>query len=128
MTLQLGDVFPDITTAKLAIKAFVAANGETSKTVKSDKTRVLLACKSNSCGFRIRAINSKKKGVSITHLEPHSCNPATHYIAPNTNALQFLIPHHRAAIIDNPNITAKQIQSNERLQYSNQIPYLQAYR
>jgi hypothetical protein len=98
MTLQLGDVFPDITTAKLSIKAFVADNGETSRTVKSDKTRVLLACKSNSCGFRIRAINSKKKGVSITHLEPHSCNPATHYIAPNTNALQFLIPHHRAAI------------------------------
>lgn len=119
---------PDITTAKLAIKAFVADNGETSRTVKSDKTRVLLACKSNSCGFCIRAINSKKKGVLITHLEPHSCNPATHYIAPNTNALQFLIPYHQAAIIDNPNITAKQIQSNERLQYSNQIPCLQAYR
>lgn len=128
MTLQIGDIFPDITTAKLAIKAFVAANGETSKTIKSDKTRILLACKSEYCGFRIRVIDSKKKGVSITHLEPHTCSPATHYIAPNTNALPFLIPHHRAAVIDNPKITAKQIQSNERLQYSNQIPYLQAYR
>jgi hypothetical protein len=87
MTLQLGDVFPNITAAKLAIKAFIAANGKISKIVKSDKIRVLLAYKSNSCGFRIRAINSKKKGVSITHLEPYSCNPATHYIAPNTNAL-----------------------------------------
>ena len=82
-----GGYFPDITTAKIAIKAFVAANGKTSKTVKSDKTRVLLACKSNSYRFRIRTINSKKKGVSITHLEPHNCNPATHYIAPNTKLL-----------------------------------------
>jgi hypothetical protein len=53
MTLQLKDVFPDITTAKLVIKAFVADNDEISRTVKSDKTRVLLACKSNSCEFRI---------------------------------------------------------------------------
>ena len=128
MTLQIGDVFPDIASAKQAIKAFVAANGETSRTVKSDQIQVLLVCKSTDCGFRIRAINSKKKGVLITHLEPHTYSPATHYIAPNTNALSFLVPHHRAAIIDNPKITAKQIQSNDRLQYSNQIPYLQAYR
>ena len=119
MTLQIGDIFPDIASAKQAIKTFVAANGETSRIVKSDQIRVLLVCKSEDCGFRIWAINSKKKGVSITHLEPYTCSPATHYIAPNTNALSFLIPHHQAAVIDNPKISAKQIQSNEQLQYSN---------
>jgi len=36
--------------------------------------------------------------------------------------------HHHAAVIDNRNITAKQIQSNERLQYNNTISYQQAYR
>ncbi|KAH7323443.1 hypothetical protein BKA65DRAFT_481262 [Rhexocercosporidium sp. MPI-PUGE-AT-0058] len=42
MTLQIGDVFPDIASAKQAIKTCVAANGETSRTVKSDQIRVLL--------------------------------------------------------------------------------------
>src|SRR5882757_3853363 len=107
MTLQIGDVFPNITSAKQAIKAFVAANGETSRTVKSDQIRVLLVYKSEDCRFRIRAINSKKKGVSITHLEPYTCSPATHYITPNTNTLSFLIPHHRAVIIDNLKIIVK---------------------
>lgn len=129
MTLQIGDTFPDITTAKLAISGYVAANSETSKTAASDKTRLQLVCKSKEeCTFRIRVIESKKKGFSITHLMPHICSPATHYEAPNTNALSFLILHHRAAVLDNPKISAKQLQSNERLQYSNSIPYLQAYR
>src|SRR5882757_11117039 len=128
MALQVGDVFPDIASAKLAIKAYITTSGKTSKTVYSNKIRVVLIYKSKDYSFRIRAIDSKKKGVSITHLEPHIYSPATHYTAPNTNALSFLLPHHRAAIIDNPKITARQLQSNERLQYSNYIPYLQAYR
>ncbi len=36
--------------------------------------------------------------------------------------------HHRAAILDNPHITATQIQSTERLHFSNNISYIQAYR
>jgi hypothetical protein len=35
--------------------------------------------------------------------------------------------HHSASIIDNRNITASQIRSNERLQYNNHISYKQAY-
>ena len=61
-------------------------------------------------------------------MEPHTCSPATHYSASNTNSLEYLIPHHRSAIIDNPKISSKQIQSNERLHFFNKIPYLQAYR
>jgi hypothetical protein len=128
MTLQIGDTFPDIAAAKLAIKDYIAINSESSKTVYSDKLRVLLVCKSKECTFRIRALDSKKRGVLITQLQPHICSPATHYNTPYTNTLLFLISHHRAAVIDNPKITAKQLQSNERLQYSNSIPYLQAYR
>ena len=107
MTLQIGDVFPDITSVKQAIKTFVTANGETSRTVKSDQIRVLLVYKSEDCRFRIRAINSKKKGVSITHLEPYTCSLATHYIIPNINTLSFLIPYYRATVIDNLKIIVK---------------------
>ena len=59
---------------------------------------------------------------------PHSCGPATHFTAINTHSIQYLMPHHRAAVIDSPKISAKQLQSNERLQYFNRIPYLQAYK
>jgi hypothetical protein len=36
--------------------------------------------------------------------------------------------HHRASVFDNPKISIKQIQSNERLQFNNKISYHQAYR
>jgi hypothetical protein len=36
--------------------------------------------------------------------------------------------HHRASVIDNRNITPATIRSNERLQYSNNISYMQAWR
>jgi len=40
--------------------------------------------------------------------------------------VQFLKAHHRASVIDNCNITPATIKANERLQYSNQISYMQA--
>jgi hypothetical protein len=40
----------------------------------------------------------------------------------------YLAEHHRAAVIDNRNITVAQIRSNERLQFSNTITYQQAHR
>jgi hypothetical protein len=33
------------------------------------------------------------------------------------------LPYHRASVVDNPRISIKQIQSNERLQFSNKISY-----
>jgi MULE transposase domain/MuDR family transposase len=126
--LQIGDTFPDILAAKNAIHSFMASNAESFKTAHSDKTRVILLCKLDGCLFRIRAFDTKKRGVTITHLVPHSCSPATHYTSSAANALSYLLPHHRATVIDNPRITPKQIQSNERLQFSNKIPYQQAYR
>jgi hypothetical protein len=42
--------------------------------------------------------------------------------------VQFLKAHHRASVIDNRNITPAIVCSNERLQYSNEISYIQAWR
>ena len=115
MSLQVGSTFPSIQTAKDTIKTVLAEAQESWKATHSDKTRFNIICKETTCNFRIRVTQSKRNGVCITHNIPHSCGPATHFTATNTHSLQFLIPHHRAAVIDNPKISAKQLQSNERL-------------
>lgn len=129
MDLHIGTTFDTMVEAKAVIKAFIADSAESWKSTHSDRKRFNIICKQRrSCTFRIRITDSKKRGVSITHIQPHSCNPTGHSKASNTNSLEYLLPHHRATIRDNPTISAKQIQSAERLQYFNNIPYLQAYR
>jgi hypothetical protein len=103
MSLQIGDTFPDIKSAKQVIRIFVATNGE-----------YYWCASQRTVDFEFELSIRRRKECQLHHLEPYTCSPATHYIAPNTNALPFLIPHHRAAVIDNPKITAKQIQSNEQ--------------
>lgn len=66
--------------------------------------------------------------VSITIFRPHSCSPTVDYNNQQSQSVRYLIEHHCASIIDNQKITATQIRLNERLQYSNNISYLQAYR
>jgi hypothetical protein len=62
--LQIGDTFPDILAAKNAIDGFMASNAESFKTTYSDKTRVILLCKLEGYLFRIRAFDTKKRGVT----------------------------------------------------------------
>jgi hypothetical protein len=126
MSFSVGQTFDNIASAKAAIKTYVGNAGESYKVVYSDKKRFEVGCK--NCGFRIRAAESKKHGISITHFVHHTCGPATHFQARNMNSLEFIVPHHRAAILDHPKITARAIQSAERLQYYHQISYKQAYR
>jgi hypothetical protein len=61
-------------------------------------------------------------------MDPHSCSPVVHYKNKQSQSVNYLLEHHRASILDNPKIKARQIRSNERLQFSNNISYLQAYR
>jgi hypothetical protein len=73
----------------------------------------------------------KKAGatpVSITVLVPYSYSPAIHYKSKQAHSVEYLAPHHRASVIDNQSITITQIRLNERLHFSNEIGYLQAYR
>jgi hypothetical protein len=66
--------------------------------------------------------------VKITKLQLHSCSPVVHYKNKQSQSVNYLLEHHRASILDNPKIKARQIRSNECLQFSNDINYLQAYR
>lgn len=126
--VHLHQVFPSIEAARKAIKQHVLDDSESYKTKKSDKHRFIIICKDNDCNFRIRAAESEKQVVSITVFKLHSCSPTIHYKSRQSQLIKYLVAHHRAAVIDNRNITAKQIQSNERLQYNNAISYQQAYR
>jgi hypothetical protein len=77
--VQLKDEFESIAAARTAITNFVLNQGESYKTVASDKKRYIICCKDSECKFRIRATRSAKEVVSITICEPHTCTPATHY-------------------------------------------------
>jgi hypothetical protein len=115
MALHVGDNFSNITLANKAIKDFVANNSESWKATYSDKQRFnIVCCTANICKFRIKAVNSKKKSVVITYLESYTCFSTNHFTASNTNNLKFIILYYRASIVDNPDITFKQIQSNKR--------------
>lgn len=50
--------------AKNAIHGFIANNARSFRTAHSDKTRVILLCKFDSRLFRIRAFDTKKRGVT----------------------------------------------------------------
>ena len=128
LVMKKGDQFESINAAREAITQYVLNNGESFKTVKSDQKRFVICCKDADCNFWIRVAKSSKEVVSITIFRPHSCSPAIHYHSWHSQSVKYLMEHHRATIIDNRKITATQIQSNERLQYSNNISYLQAYR
>jgi hypothetical protein len=126
--LAVGDKFPNIQEAREAINRSVLDHGESYRVYKSDSKRYILQCKDMSCTFSIRAAFSKKIGVSITKISPYSCRPTVHYENKKSSSLWFLKEHHRATVLDNRNITAKQIQSDERLRHNNRISYRQALR
>jgi hypothetical protein len=126
--LAIGDKFPDIQEAREAINRSVLDDGESYKVYKSDSKRYILQCKDKSCTFSIQAALSKKTGISITKISLHSCRPTVHYKNKKSSLLWFLKEHHRATVLDNRNITAKQIQSDEWLRHNNRISYRQALR
>ena len=100
-------------------QSLVLGNGESFKAVASDKSGIFIRCKGHACGFRIQAHRSKGQTISITRIKPHSCSPATHYKSKQSQSVHYLMPHHRAAVIDNRIIAVAQIRSAERLQWSN---------
>jgi len=125
--MQLGDQFQSIDAACEAIRRHVLDNSESFKLAKSDKKRFSIICKEQSCGFRIRASKSSKEVVSITVFKAHTCGLMVHYKNRQAHSVSYLIDHHRASIINNCKISPAQIWSNKRLQYHNEISYIQAY-
>jgi hypothetical protein len=88
--MQLHDQFPSLEVARGAIKRHVLDEGESYKTIKSDKNRFVIACKDDGCKFRIRAARSSKEIVSITIFEVHTCSPVVHYKNKQVNSVCYL--------------------------------------
>jgi hypothetical protein len=97
-SIEIGQTFSSLATAKAAIKLAISEQHESFIIYYSDKTRFPIMCPmriQSDCEFQVRATNSKKHAVAITHAKPHTCNPATYFQARNTHAVQFLLPHDR---------------------------------
>ncbi|KFY98034.1 hypothetical protein V500_01815 [Pseudogymnoascus sp. VKM F-4518 (FW-2643)] len=129
LELKLGDSFQTLIEARNAINRYQLDNGLSYKVYKSDSTRYIITCRNTACDFKIRASKTRKDlYFVVTIFVLHTCSPITHYNSKARSSLQYLLEHHRAAIINNRNISAAQIQALERLQFYNSISYLQAYR
>ena len=113
--VALHDTFASITEAREAINRHVLDDGESYRVYKSDSKRHILVCKDKSCSFEIRVWCTKKTGVTITQMKPHTCRPTVHYKNKQALAIWFLKDHHHTSVVDNCDITPAQIQSNERL-------------
>jgi len=122
--VSLHDTFVSIVEACEAVNRHVLNDGESYRVYKSDSKRHILVCKDKSCSFEIRAWCTKKTGVTITQMKPHSCCPIVYYKNKQASSLWFLKDHYPASVVDNCDITPAQIQSNERLQFHNEINYL----
>jgi zinc finger SWIM domain-containing protein 3 len=125
--ISIGDEFTSIEEARRAIRESIIDDGESYAFLKSDQKRFIIICKAVGCKFRIRA-SKTKKGVKITIKTLHTCIPATHYNSRPAHSIWYLKDHHRASVIDNRDIIPAQIQSDERLRFSNSISYQQAWR
>ena len=111
-SITISQSFSSLAAAKAAIKQAISEQHESFVIDYSDKTRFRVICPQrlqSNCDFQVRATDWRKHGVTITHTKPHTCSPATHFQARNTQTVQFLLPHHRASVIDNPRISIKQI-------------------
>ena len=61
-------------------------------------------------------------------MEEHTCPHSTHQNFRQAHSVSYLLDSHQTAVVDNRDITPRQLQSNEKWQKGNQINYLQAWR
>jgi hypothetical protein len=126
--VALYDTFATIAEARDAINCFVLDDSKSYQVYKTDSKCYILVCKDKTCSFAIRAWCTKKTGVTITQLKPHTCSPTVYYKNRQSSSMWFLRDHHYASVVDNRDITPAQIQSDKRLRFNNHISYMQAYR
>jgi hypothetical protein len=107
--VALYDTFATIAEAYDAINRHVLNNGESYRVYKTDLKRYILVCKDKICSFAIRAWCTKKTGVTITQLKPHTCSPTVYYKNRQSLSMWFLRDHHCASVVDNHDITPAQI-------------------
>jgi hypothetical protein len=96
----------------------------------SNKRQYSVICRiqSSGCKFSIRCGFQKDGNAPVSQMSPHTCNPRTHHKFRQLSSLWYLLPHHRASISYNREISVAQIRANEKEQWANDISYMAAYR
>jgi hypothetical protein len=130
MALHIGDIFSSVEVAKDAINRFILDSGESYMKETSNKRQYSVTCRTQSsgCKFSIRCGLQKDGNARVSKMSPHTCNPRTHYKFKQLSSLWYLLPHHRASISHNREISVAQIRANEKEQWANDINYMAAYR
>ena len=126
-SLKVSTRFESLEAGKKAVLEMVVSQGESFKVSKAASMFWVAVCKLSACFFRVRIVKNND-GARITKLTEHNCPHSTHQNFRQAHSVSFLTSNHQTAVIDNREITPRQVQSNERLQNGNQINYLQAWR
>jgi hypothetical protein len=130
--LRTGDLFSTMEEARDLINRSVIDKGESYRVVCSSQRSHVISCRSakgeNGCQFYISASLIKSQDIRIGTMRPHSCNPHTHYKFKQLQSIWYLMPHHRASVNSNRDITTAQIKANEKERFGNDISYMAAYR
>ena len=88
--VALYDTFASIVDACETIYRYVLDDSKPYRVYKSDSKRHILVCKDKSCSFEIRVWCTKKTGVTITQMKPHTCCPTVHYKDKQISAIPAL--------------------------------------
>lgn len=131
-TLTVGQKFENMNTARETITLDGIATGLALKVTHSDSKRYMAICReqdSLGCPFAVR-VTSKGHGeeAQIRKLIHHTCDFTQHKEWKRSNSAKLLAKRHEDMIRSDLTIKPSQIQNVERIHFSRQTPYLQAWR
>ena len=112
------------------VTAAIAAKHHSYKVETKNKNVWVVICygkKEYKCKFKIRVTGSDA-GAKLKTLIPHTCPASVHTNWRVLNSMKWLQHHHHPQVEADRKIKPRTIMNTERLEYGNQIPYLQAWR
>jgi len=129
--LFVGQEFKDLDNdAWYKVTAAIAAKHQSYKVETKNKTVWVVICygkTEHKCKFKIRVTGSDA-GATLKTLLPHTCPASVHANWRVLNSTKWLKHHHHPQIEADRKLKPRTIMNTERLEYANQIPYLQAWR
>lgn len=131
-TLFIGQTFALFDEVKESVLHVMVTQRHSFKVASSDRTRFHAICRSSEetgCKFFLQiAYMNRSDQFELRKLVPHTCDLSSHQDWKASRSAK-LIAHRQGDMVKSDFRTRpRQIQTAERLQHSNQISYLQAWR
>ena len=131
-TLFVGQTFASIDEAKKSVLHVMVTQRLSFKVTSSDQTRFHAICRSSKetgCKFFLRiAYMNRSDQFELRKLIPHTCDLSSHQDWKASRSAKLIAHRHGDMVKSDFRTKPRQIQTAERLQHSNQISYLQAWR